>query len=122
MHKQFRRLPLRGLGRHAQLHARLLLQNAHDAEKILRAWIAVRGEHAVKALARLVDLCGEAFKANGGIYQVAQNRLACTGVAGQISVDRFRKECLAEPRVVLRAFQNCAPTISCQDHFNISEQ
>ena len=81
VHKQFRRLPLRDLGRHAQLHARPLLQNVHDAEKILRAWIAVRGEHAVKALARLVDFRREAFKANGGIHQVAQDRLARTGVA-----------------------------------------
>ena len=81
VHKQFRQIPLRGLGRDAQFHARLLLQHAHDAEKILRTRIAVRGEHAVKALARLVDLCGEAFKANGGIYQVAQDRLARTGVA-----------------------------------------
>ena len=94
----------------------------HDAEKILRAWIAVRGEHAVKALARLVDLDGSAFKANGGIHQTAPDRLARTGVARQISVDRFRKERLTEPRVVPSAFQDRAPKMSCKCHFKISEQ
>jgi hypothetical protein len=77
-------------------------------------------QYPMQALARLVDFRRKTFKANGGIHQVAQDRLTRTGVARKISVDRFRKERLAEPRVVLCAFQNCAPKISFECHFNSS--
>ena len=97
----------RGLGRHAQFHTSLLLQNTHDAEKILRAWITVRRKHAMEALARLIDLGGETLKANGCIHPVAQDRFASPGIAGQIRVDRFRKKRFAEPRVFARAPESC---------------
>ncbi|MFN0038647.1 MAG: hypothetical protein ACKVP2_03955 [Burkholderiales bacterium] len=109
-----RRLPLRGLGGHAQFHPRLLLQHAHDAEEILRTRIAVRRQHPVQAFAWLVDLGGKAFEANGGIYQVAQNGLACTGVAGKIGVDCLRKERLPETRIILCTLQNSVPKIPGQ--------
>jgi hypothetical protein len=70
----------------------------------------------VYALARLVNLGGEALEADGGIDQVAQNRLALGGVTREVGVDRLREECLPKAGVAPRARGASFILISCVRH------
>jgi hypothetical protein len=112
--KIYRRLA--GSGRHAQLHPRFLLQGAHDAEEILGAWIAARGQHSVQTLARLLDFRGQPLEAERGVDQVAQYGLARGRVAPKKRVDRLRKERLAKARVALRPRRHRLLEIPCECH------
>src|SRR5207244_1264284 len=99
-----------------QPHPRFLLQGAHDAEEILGARVAVRGEHSVQAFAGLLDLRGQLLEADRGVDQIAQNGLARGRVASEIRIDRLRKERLAKARVALRARRDRGLEIPCESH------
>src|SRR5438094_8519743 len=99
-----------------QPHPRFLLQGAHDAEEILGARVAVRGEHSVQAFAGLLDLRGQLLEADRGVDQIAQNGLARDRVAPEIRIDRLRKERLAKTRVTLRARRDRGLEIPCESH------
>src|SRR5437667_11232671 len=99
-----------------QPHPRFLLQGAHDAEEILGARVAVRGEHSVQAFAGLLDLRGQLLEADRGVDQIAQNGLARDRVTPEIRIDRLRKERLAKTRVTLRARRDRGLEIPCESH------
>ena len=52
----------------------------------------------MQALARFVDFRRKTFKSDGGVHQIAQNGFACSGIAGQVGVNRPGKQRFAEPR------------------------
>ena len=57
--------------RHVKTHARLVLQIADYAEKVLSLRVTARTEHADQALRRRASCCPELFKANGRLDVVA---------------------------------------------------
>jgi hypothetical protein len=57
--------------RHVKMHARLLLQIADYAEKVLCLRVAARTKHTDQALRRRASCCPELFKADGRLDVVA---------------------------------------------------
>lgn len=46
-----------GFRGHVQFHVGLLLEGAHDTEKVFRTWVAAWSQHSVQALARFFERC-----------------------------------------------------------------
>jgi hypothetical protein len=112
--------PSRRLRGYAQLHAGLLLKSADNIKKVLSAWVALRGEHPMQALAGLVDRLCQTLEAHGRVDKIAQDSLAGNHIARQECVDRFGEQRLAESRVALGASQNGCFEISSECHVSVS--
>src|SRR5450759_3910640 len=83
------------------MHARLLLQIADHAEKVLGLRVAARTKHTDQALRRRASCYPEFFKADRRLDVVAQDYLAGLHVAGEHRVDALAQKRLGKFRVAL---------------------
>lgn len=58
-------------------------------------------EHAVEALARLLEHMRQFLEAYGRVHQIAEDRFSCTNVPSQVGVHRFGEERFPKPRIAL---------------------
>lgn len=70
----------------------------------------------MQAFARLLERQGELLKPDGGINQIAEDGLAHSRIAGEISIQRLRKQRLTKTRITLRARRYRVFELSCECH------
>ena len=114
--RYYARAFLAGFGRHAQCDASLLLERVQDTEEVVGAWIPPWTQHPMQAFARLLERQGELLKPDGGINQIAEDGLAHSRIAGEISIQRLRKQRLTKARITLRAPRYRVSKLSCEGH------
>jgi hypothetical protein len=94
----------------------LFLKRMHDPEKVFSARVTMGGEHAMEALARLLEHMCQFLEAHRRVYQVAEDRFSRTRVPSQIGIHGFGKERLPKTRIALDSRDDRIFKFSCERH------
>ena len=78
-----------------QLYSFLILENLHETDNAVHAGIALCSQHAVYALAGLIEFLGKGREGNCCVDIITKHSFADTEIPFEDLIDGFRKERLA---------------------------